>query len=102
MTVVERARARIVPAADQLERAAQLLGASKRTTLLVGAGAAGAKDEVLALADVLAAPVVHTLRSKQEIEGDNPFDVGLTGLLGFASGYRAMDERRATKVLLTL
>ena len=101
VTVVERARARIVPAADQLERAAQLLGASKRTTLLVGAGAAGAKDEVLALADLLAAPVVHTLRSKQDIEGDNPFDVGLTGLLGFASGYRAMEEAETVLMLGT-
>jgi pyruvate dehydrogenase (quinone) len=101
VTVIERGRARVVPAADQLDRAAQLLGASKRTTLLVGAGAAGAKDDVLALADRLAAPVVHTLRSKQEIEGDNPFDVGLTGLLGFASGYRAMEEADTVLMLGT-
>ncbi|WP_068262862.1 ubiquinone-dependent pyruvate dehydrogenase [Janibacter limosus] len=101
VTVIERARARVVPAADQLERAAALLGSSRRTTLLVGAGAAGAKTEVLALAGRLAAPVVHTLRSKQEIEGDNPFDVGLTGLLGFASGYRAMEEAEIVLMLGT-
>lgn len=92
VTVIERGRARVVPEAGQLERAAQLLSSSRRTTLLVGAGAHGAKGEVLQLADTLAAPIVHTLRSKQHIEGDNPFDVGLTGLLGFASGYRAMEE----------
>lgn len=92
VTVIERARARVVPSADQLQQAADLLNSSRRTTLLVGVGAEGAKEDVLALADTLAAPIVHTLRSKQHIEGDNPFDVGLTGLLGFASGYRAMEE----------
>ena len=51
----------------------------------------GAHDEVVALADRLAAPIVHTLRSKQFVEHDNPFDVGMTGLLGFASGYRALE-----------
>ncbi|MEN3120970.1 ubiquinone-dependent pyruvate dehydrogenase [Janibacter sp. LM] len=101
VTVLERARAQVVPDAAQLQRAADLLGGSRRTTLLVGAGAAGAKDDVLALADLLAAPVVHTLRSKQDIEGDNPFDVGLTGLLGFASGYRAMEEADTVLMLGT-
>ena len=47
---------------------------------------------LIALADQLGAPIVHTLRSKQFIEYDNPFDVGMTGLLGFASGYRAMEN----------
>ncbi|NYF97150.1 ubiquinone-dependent pyruvate dehydrogenase [Janibacter cremeus] len=92
VTTIERARARVVPAADQLQRASDLLSTSKRTTLLVGVGAEGAKQEVLELADTLGAPVVHSLRGKQHVEGDNPFDVGLTGLLGFASGYRAMDK----------
>ncbi|MBA4083619.1 MAG: ubiquinone-dependent pyruvate dehydrogenase [Kytococcus sp.] len=101
VTVLERARAQVIPDAAQLQRAADLLGGSRRTTLLVGAGAAGAKDDVLALADLLAAPVVHTLRSKQDIEGDNPFDVGLTGLLGFASGYRAMEEAETVLMLGT-
>ena len=101
VTVIERARARVVPSDDQLRAAADLLNGSRRTTLLVGVGAEGAKDDVLALADTLAAPVVHTLRSKQHIEGDNPFDVGLTGLLGFASGYRAMDEAETILMLGT-
>ncbi len=92
VTVIERARARVLPAADQLQAAADLLGASQRTTLLVGVGAEGAKAEVLQLAERLAAPVVHSLRGKQHVEGDNPYDVGLTGLLGFASGYRAMEK----------
>jgi pyruvate dehydrogenase (quinone) len=45
---------------------------------------------VVALADALAAPVVHALRGKEHLEWDNPFDVGMTGLIGFSSGYHAM------------
>jgi pyruvate dehydrogenase (quinone) len=56
-------------------------------------------DEVIALADRLAAPIVHALRGKEHIEYDNPFDVGMTGLLGFASGFRAMDDADTLLVL---
>jgi pyruvate dehydrogenase (quinone) len=59
-------------------------------TLLCGSGCAGAHDEVVALADALGAPVVHALRGKEHVEWDNPFDVGMTGLIGFSSGYHAM------------
>ena len=61
-------------------------------TLLCGAGCAGAHDEVVELARKLKAPIVHALRGKEYIEYDNPFDVGMTGLLGFASGYAAMKD----------
>ena len=61
-------------------------------TLLCGAGCAGAHDEVVALASALNAPVVHTLRGKEHVEYDNPCDVGMTGFIGFASGYHAMME----------
>nr|WP_231980163.1 thiamine pyrophosphate-dependent enzyme [Tessaracoccus coleopterorum] len=71
-------------------RAVELLDNGKRITILAGAGAAGAHDELVALADVLGAPIVHAMRGKEHVEYDNPFDVGMTGLLGFASGYRAM------------
>ncbi|QAB17753.1 ubiquinone-dependent pyruvate dehydrogenase [Leucobacter muris] len=84
-------RPRVLPQQEQLERAAELLNGAKKVTILAGAGVAGAHDEVIALADALAAPVVHALRGKEHIEYDNPFDVGMTGLLGFASGYRAME-----------
>lgn len=85
-------RSRILPAADEIERAAQALNAGRRVTILAGAGTAGAHDEVIALAEALGAPIVHAMRGKEHIEHDNPFDVGMTGLLGFASGYRAMDR----------
>ena len=47
---------------------------------------------MVALADTLGAPVVHALRGKQFVEWDNPFDVGMTGLIGFSSGYHAMES----------
>jgi pyruvate dehydrogenase (quinone) len=80
----------VLPGAAQLDLVAQLLNDSGAVTLLCGAGCAGAHDELLALADTLGAPVVHALRGKQHVEYDNPFDVGMTGLIGFSSGYHAM------------
>jgi len=65
-------------------------GARGKVTILAGAGCAGAHAELLAVADALAAPIVHALRGKEHVEYDNPFDVGMTGLLGFSSGYHAM------------
>ena len=78
------------PSNDDIESLATLLNRSSRVTLLCGAGCAGAHDEVVALAKKLQAPTVHSLRGKEHIEYDNPFDVGMTGLVGFASGYAAM------------
>ncbi|HEY0264292.1 MAG TPA: ubiquinone-dependent pyruvate dehydrogenase [Granulicella sp.] len=78
------------PADEDLRKAAAILNASKKITILGGAGCAGAHAELLQLADTLKAPIVHALRGKEFIEYDNPFDVGMTGLLGFSSGYHAM------------
>jgi pyruvate dehydrogenase (quinone) len=80
------------PTDAELGRLSALLNRGDRVTLLCGAGCAGAHDEVVALARKLKAPIVHSLRGKEHLEYDNPFDVGMTGLLGFASGYRAMKE----------
>jgi pyruvate dehydrogenase (quinone) len=80
------------PSDEALDAAAKALDASKQTTILAGAGCEGAHDEVVELARVLQAPIVHALRGKEHIEYDNPFDVGMTGLLGFSSGYRAMEH----------
>jgi pyruvate dehydrogenase (quinone) len=80
----------IIPVARDLDRLAALLNQSSAVTLLCGSGCAEAHDEVVALADKLGAPVVHALRGKQYIEHDNPFDVGMTGFIGFSSGYHAM------------
>lgn len=78
------------PSMKDLKRLANLLKDANRVTIFCGAGCAGAHDEVIELAHRLKAPIVHTLRGKEYIEYDNPFDVGMTGLVGFSSGYAAM------------
>lgn len=87
---VDHAPARIIPAEADLQRLVDMLDTSKAVTILAGAGCAEAHDQVVALAEKLSAPVVHALRGKQYIEYANPFDVGMTGLIGFSSGYHAM------------
>jgi pyruvate dehydrogenase (quinone) len=79
-----------VPAEPELLQAAALLNQSRQVTILAGAGCAGAHDELLALAEMLQSPIVHSLRGKEHVEWDNPYDVGMTGLIGFSSGYFAM------------
>ncbi|OBF21171.1 ubiquinone-dependent pyruvate dehydrogenase [Mycobacterium sp. ACS4331] len=86
------ARSVVRPDEQSLSNAARILNDAERITILGGAGVAGAHDQLLALAGTLQAPIVHALRGKEFIEYDNPYDVGMTGLLGFASGYKAMKE----------
>jgi pyruvate dehydrogenase (quinone) len=79
------------PAANEaLDRLAALLNGENRVTMLCGSGCQGAHDQVLALAERLSAPIVHALRGKEHVEWDNPYDVGMTGLIGFSSGHYAM------------
>jgi pyruvate dehydrogenase (quinone) len=80
----------VVPLERDLEGLAALLNAGARVTLLCGSGCAGAHDQIVALAERLKAPIVHALKGKEHVEWDNPYDVGMTGLIGFASGYYAM------------
>jgi pyruvate dehydrogenase (quinone) len=80
----------VIPAQRELDRLAALLNGDKRITLLCGSGCAGAHDELLALAERLQAPIVHAFKGKEHVEWDNPYDVGMTGLVGFSSGYYAM------------
>ena len=82
----------VLPAQRELDRLAALLNASKRVTLLCGSGCAGAHEELVALGDKLKSPMVHALRGKEHVEWDNPYDVGMTGLIGFSSGYYAMKD----------
>lgn len=91
-TWIAPAPPRMIPPADQVEAFADLLNGAQRVTLLCGIGCAGARPEVLALADALKAPIVHAMRGKESIEHDNPFDVGMTGFIGFSSGYAAMKD----------
>jgi len=80
----------VVPEKSDLDRLAALLNGEGQVTILCGSGCAGAHDELLALGERLKAPIVHALRGKEHVEWDNPYDVGMTGLIGFSSGYYAM------------
>jgi len=80
----------VCPSEEEIKVLAEVLNRSKKITILGGAGCAGAHAELIELAGKLNAPIVHAMRGKEFIEYDNPFDVGMTGLLGFSSGYHAM------------
>jgi pyruvate dehydrogenase (quinone) len=80
----------MTPVAADLDRLAALLNRGKRVTILCGAGCRGAHEELMALGARLQAPMVHALRGKEHVEWENPYDVGMTGLIGFSSGYYAM------------
>ncbi|RKG63783.1 ubiquinone-dependent pyruvate dehydrogenase [Corallococcus sp. CA054B] len=80
----------LMPSSAQVEQLAALLNRGGRVTLLCGAGCEGAGPQVVELAKRLQAPVVSALRGKEFVEKDNPHFVGLTGLIGYASGYWAM------------
>ncbi|MFD3871874.1 thiamine pyrophosphate-dependent enzyme [Streptomyces sp. NPDC058623] len=84
-----------------LAEAAELLNAASRVTLLVGRGARDGRDDVLRLADHLAAPMVLTLKAKEGFEGDNPFQVGQTGLIGNPAAAHAMEHAEALLMLGT-
>src|SRR3989454_10942650 len=81
---------RVCPSDDEIATLATTLNQAKKITILGGAGCAGAHAELIEIARKLNAPIVHAMRGKEFIEYDNPFDVGMTGLLGFSSGYHAM------------
>jgi pyruvate dehydrogenase (quinone) len=80
----------VVPHWTELDELAAELNRAQKPTILAGAGCACAHEELVELAGKLQAPIVHTLRGKEFLEYDNPYNVGMTGLLGLSSGYCAM------------
>ncbi len=82
----------VTPEPALLEQAAALLNAAKKVTILGGAGCEGSHAELLQVAEKLKAPIAHALRGKEFIEYDNPYKVGMTGLLGCSSGYAAVEH----------
>ncbi|MFD0684227.1 pyruvate dehydrogenase [Actinomadura fibrosa] len=80
------------PPADQVAQLAGALNRARKVMLFCGAGARDAHDEVIALARKVLSPVGHALRGKEWIQYDNPFDVGMSGLLGYGACYDAMQE----------
>jgi pyruvate dehydrogenase (quinone) len=87
---LEQYRVVICPSKEEIMRLAEVLNSAQKVTILGGAGCAGAHSELIQIAELLQAPIVHAMRGKEFIEYDNPYDVGMTGLLGFSSGYHAM------------
>ncbi len=85
-------RGAVLPPRDQVERLAAAINAAGTVALFCGAGVRGAHEEVMALARTINAPVGHTLRGKEWIQYDNPFDVGMTGLLGYGACNEAINE----------
>jgi pyruvate dehydrogenase (quinone) len=80
----------VCPSVLELRLAADFLNRAQKVTILGGAGCEGAHAQLMELAGKLKSPIVHAMRGKEFIEYDNPYDVGMTGLLGFSSGYHAM------------
>lgn len=85
------ARPKVVPSESALQAIAERLNAAREVTVFCGIGAADAHEELMLLCHTLKAPVLHTVRGKPFIEPNNPFDVGMTGFIGFSSGYHAME-----------
>ncbi|MBF6274465.1 MULTISPECIES: pyruvate dehydrogenase [Nocardia] len=83
---------RVLPAAEQVRALADALNAARTVTLFCGAGVRDAHEEVMRLAETLHAPIGHSLRGKEWIQFDNPYDVGMSGLLGYGACYKAMHE----------
>lgn len=90
---------RVMPPPEQVTELARRLNAAETVTLFCGAGVQGAHAEVMALAGRLNSPVGHSLRGKEWVQYDNPFDVGMSGLLGYGACY---DATRQADLLLLL
>ncbi|MEV4602046.1 pyruvate dehydrogenase [Amycolatopsis sp. NPDC049253] len=82
----------IVPAAADVDRLVERINRAEKVMIMAGAGCRDAHQDLLALADTIGAPVGHSLRGKEYVQYDNPFDVGMSGLLGYGSCYDAMHE----------
>jgi len=91
-TMLFRNRPIVRPSEDELLQLAKLLNSHKKITLFCGIGAAEAHDEIIQLAEKLKAPIAYTYKGKMAIQYNNPYEVGLTGLLGIPSAYHAMHE----------
>jgi pyruvate dehydrogenase (quinone) len=90
ITSVEQSETVVCPSKQEIAKLADVLNSAEKVTILGGAGCARAHSELIQVAGLLQAPIVHAMRGKEFVEYDNPYDVGMTGLLGFSSGYYAM------------
>ena len=96
---LKRAAPLLRPSESEVATLAEMLNRSKSVTILAGAGCAGAHGELMQTAEKLKAPIVTTLRGREHVEYDSPYDVGLTGLIGYSSGFHAMTECETLLIL---
>lgn len=94
-------RPSVVPADADVRALADAINKAKTVAIFAGVGVAGAHDEVIAFADLVGAPVGHSLRGKQWIQYDNPFDVGMTGLLGYGAAHAGIHDAELVILLGT-
>ena len=91
----------VCPAEEDLIRLAGMLNHYERITLFCGIGCKGAHEEIIRMSETLNAPVAYTFKGKMEVQYDNPYEVGMTGLLGMPSGYYSMHEAEVLVMLGT-
>ena len=91
-TTLFRIKPVVRPSEVELKQLAGLLNSYQKVTIYCGLGAAEAHDEIIQLAERLKSPVAYSYKAKMEIQYDNPYEVGLTGLLGIPSAYQSMHE----------
>lgn len=91
-SVVSAAQPIVQPRREQVEQLAEAINSAEKVTLFGGAGCARARDEVLALAEKIKAPVGHAYGGKEYLHYDNPFDVGMSGLLGYGACSDAFQD----------
>lgn len=90
--LVTTGRPALQPAEDDIRALAKAIDAAETVAIFAGGGVEGAHDEVVAFAELIKAPIGHTLRGKQWIQYDNPYDVGMTGLLGYGAAHAGIHD----------
>ncbi|MDQ0597998.1 pyruvate dehydrogenase (quinone) [Streptomyces canus] len=91
-TALVTSRPTVRPGDTEIDRLVEMIDAADKVTLFCGSGTAGAHAEVMEFAEKIKSPVGHALRGKEHIQYDNPYDVGMSGLLGYGAAYEATHE----------
>ncbi|WP_032393149.1 pyruvate dehydrogenase [Rhodococcoides fascians] len=82
----------VTPPAADIQQLADAINNAEKVAIFAGYGVKGSHDEVVAFADTIGAPVGHSLRGKEFIQYDNPYDVGMTGLLGYGAAHAGIHD----------
>ncbi|MFD9399198.1 pyruvate dehydrogenase [Streptomyces sp. NPDC060011] len=91
-TALVTSRPSVRPGDTEIDELVAMIDEAQKVTLFCGSGTAGAHAEVMEFAEKIKSPVGHALRGKEWIQYDNPFDVGMSGLLGYGAAYEATHE----------